>query len=294
MEIKQLEYVLAVAKHKNFSKAAAETFVSQPSISQQIKLLEKELQIKIFSRDTHQVSLTDIGKIFCEHAQIVLNDIYELKNAINKYTGTQKPVIRVGVFPFYQGTVLREAMDSFFSSHSEVIWSLEVLESTKAIDGLTHGEYDLLFIRASNPIYIPSFECIELTREPIYAMLPKSFETAVPGEITVEELSKFPLFTTSKGSNVYEQYKKLFEKHNLSFNIAFISDTDFNTYLHLLKLGRGTFIAAESTAKAYCGDHSLPHKIIPGQDVSTYILIPKDHLKFSFYRNLIDHIKTFY
>ena len=294
MEIKQLEYVIAVAKHKNFSKAAAETFVSQPSISQQIKLLEEELNIKIFIRDTHNVSLTDIGKIFCEHAQIVLNDIYELNNAINKYTGTEKPIIRMGVYPFYQGSVLREALDSFFNDHSEVIWSLEVLESTKAIDGLTNGEFDLLFLRSSEPIYIPTYECVELTQEYIYALLPKSFKSATPGEVTIEELSQFSLFTTSKGTHVYEQHKKLFEKHNLPFNVGFISDTDFDSYLHLLKLERGTFISAESTARAYCGDFAIPHKITPTQKISTYVLIPKGHLKFSFYNNLIEHVKTFY
>ena len=69
MEIRQLYYVLEVAKCNSFSKAANAQFITQPAISQQISALEEELQVKLFKRDTHSVVLTKEGEKFCAYAK---------------------------------------------------------------------------------------------------------------------------------------------------------------------------------------------------------------------------------
>ena len=81
MEIRQVYYVLEVAKQRSFSGAAKALYVTQPAISHQINSLEEELQVKLFKRDTHNVSLTSDGEKFCEYAQKIVDSIDDLFQA---------------------------------------------------------------------------------------------------------------------------------------------------------------------------------------------------------------------
>ncbi|MDD4766265.1 MAG: LysR family transcriptional regulator, partial [Desulfotomaculaceae bacterium] len=75
MEIHQLEYVLAVANHKSFSRAAEEINISQPSLSQQIFKLENELGTNLFVRTTRCVNLTPAGREFISHARNIMSEL---------------------------------------------------------------------------------------------------------------------------------------------------------------------------------------------------------------------------
>ena len=69
MDQKQLSYFIAVAKYRNFSRAAQDFYLTQPAISHQIKMLEKELDTELFVRNTRKVTLTDSGELFLEDAK---------------------------------------------------------------------------------------------------------------------------------------------------------------------------------------------------------------------------------
>ncbi len=73
LSLKDLEYVLAIARHESFSVAAQECAVSQPALSKQLKNLEAQLRVRLFERNKRQVSLTEAGKQFVEQANIVLD-----------------------------------------------------------------------------------------------------------------------------------------------------------------------------------------------------------------------------
>ena len=75
MQLQQMRYVLAAAEKKSFSAAAKSLFISQPSLSQQIGNLEKELGIPLFIRHSKSVTLTDAGKQFVIQAQRILNQV---------------------------------------------------------------------------------------------------------------------------------------------------------------------------------------------------------------------------
>lgn len=72
MDQKQLTYFIAVAKYRNFSRAAQDFYLTQPAISHQIKMLEKELDTELFVRNTKKVTLTDSGELFLEDAKSIL------------------------------------------------------------------------------------------------------------------------------------------------------------------------------------------------------------------------------
>ena len=84
MQLQQMRYVLAAAEKKSFSAAAKSLFISQPSLSQQIGNLEKELGIPLFIRHSKSVTLTDAGKQFVILAQRILNQVDQLSDTMQK------------------------------------------------------------------------------------------------------------------------------------------------------------------------------------------------------------------
>ena len=90
MEIHQLQYVLKVASHLHFSNAANDLGITQPSLSQQIDKLEKELGCKLFDRKTRSVELTPAGEEFIIYADHVLTELHRLSEAMQKFSVTKK------------------------------------------------------------------------------------------------------------------------------------------------------------------------------------------------------------
>ena len=95
MNLNQIKHVIEVAEEKNFTTAAHKLFISQPSLSKSIKLLEKELGVELFERNP--ISLTFAGKIFVEKAKKILAEIEEVKIEISDISNQSKTQLVIGV-----------------------------------------------------------------------------------------------------------------------------------------------------------------------------------------------------
>lgn len=98
MEIHQLHYVLKVAEHLHFSKAANHLGITQPSLSQQIDKLEKELGVRLFERQTRSVKVTADGEAFIIHAKRVLSELDQLSGTMKSLARSRKARLRIGSF----------------------------------------------------------------------------------------------------------------------------------------------------------------------------------------------------
>ena len=97
MQIQQMRYVLAAAEKKSFSAAAKALFLSQPSLSQQILHLEKELGVSLFVRHSKSVSLTEAGEQFVTAARRILNEVDQLAENMKKYSILEAGTLRIGL-----------------------------------------------------------------------------------------------------------------------------------------------------------------------------------------------------
>ena len=98
MDQKQLTYFIAVAKYRNFSRAAQDFYLTQPAISHQIKMLEKELDTELFVRNTKKVTLTDSGELFLEDAKSILDAMGQAKQKLD-LAKEQPSVLRIFLLP---------------------------------------------------------------------------------------------------------------------------------------------------------------------------------------------------
>ncbi len=147
MELHQIEYVLAVAKYQNFTRAAEEINVSQSSLSQQISKLESELGVNLFVRTTRSVQITPAGAEFINHAQRIMSEITAARRSIQEYLTTEKGYLTLGIIPvigYYQiPKVLAEFQKNFPGIKMSLLESqcddlLSMLRETKIDAAIVH------------------------------------------------------------------------------------------------------------------------------------------------------------
>lgn len=95
----QLEYIVAVDTYRHFGKAAENCFITQPTLSMQIKKLEEDLEIIIFDRSKHPLIPTDVGQRIIEQARIVLKQSEEITNIVKDHKNQVSGLLRIGIIP---------------------------------------------------------------------------------------------------------------------------------------------------------------------------------------------------
>ncbi len=154
MEIHQLEYVLAVEKYLNFSLAADEICVSQPTLSHQIKKLEAELGVELFIRTTRSVQLTPAGQEFMLYAKRILSEIQKARNAMYEHTNLLKGNIKVGAISniTYMGII--PVIAAFQRTYPGINMQLYEANSDELLKKMNTYEIDAAFITYP---YAPEF-----------------------------------------------------------------------------------------------------------------------------------------
>src|SRR4029453_15531971 len=99
MNLRDLRYLVALADHKHFGRAAAASFVSQPTLSTQIRKLEEELGVALVERAPRKVMLTPIGREIAERARDVLNEVEQIRQIARRTKDPESGTVRLGIFP---------------------------------------------------------------------------------------------------------------------------------------------------------------------------------------------------
>ncbi|MGC2872781.1 LysR family transcriptional regulator [Ihubacter sp. mB4P-1] len=275
MEIRQIYYVMEVAKHQSFSKAAAALFISQPAISQQIHGLEEELQTKLFKRDTHSVLLTAEGEKFCSYAKDVVTSIDRLMAAFGQSTADSKTVIRTGVFPFYKTAGLMPVINDFFAVSQNVIGSIKVVDNYRAYEMLENGELDFAIIKCRENNIRPSVRHEVLTMEHLNVLINRENPMAKEPVMKLENLGKMPLLTGESDSHFYNEMKELYQRNDVPFNVAFMNTQETEIMVDMLRADRGILMATDRVAGNYEDETIAVLPIVPVQEFMTALIWPK-------------------
>ncbi len=99
MNLQDLRYLVAVADHRHFGRAAEACFVSQPTLSTQIKKLERELGVELVERSPRHIMLTAVGESLVERARVVLRETDNIREVARRATDPEAGSLRIGLFP---------------------------------------------------------------------------------------------------------------------------------------------------------------------------------------------------
>jgi DNA-binding transcriptional LysR family regulator len=205
MELRHLQYFIAVAEELHFSRAAQRLHISQPPLSQQIRGLEDELGVKLFERTKRQVHLTEAGKVFLERSTRVLAQLEQAIEVTQQIGRGEVGRLAIGFVGSATYTVLPDILSVFREQFPAVELRLDELTTVEQIQALYHKQVDVGIVRSA--IIEPglSVECI--LQESLVLALPETHPFSVQTKVSLSTLASesFILFPAKMGPIFYEQ-----------------------------------------------------------------------------------------
>jgi len=172
MTITQLKYVLAVAEHQNFTRAAENVFVTQPTLSMQIQKLEEELDILIFDRTKKPIELTEVGKKIVDQARNIVNESERMQDVVDQEKGYIGGLFRLGIIPTVMPTLLPMFLKTFSNRYPKVQLKIEELNTDEIITQLNEGAIDAAI--AATPLEQERIKERPLYYEPFVGYIPEN------------------------------------------------------------------------------------------------------------------------
>lgn len=241
MELRQLQYVIQIAKEKNFSRAAEKLHIAQPSLSQQLSKLEKEIGVLLFRRTTNSVETTHAGAVFVEKAQGILDNVEQLKQELDDLAHMRKGKLVVGSLSITGSHVLPIVLPIFGKRYPEI--EVVLVEDTPSkLEQLTaSGQTDLSLLAL--PLHEPSLEWVPIIEEEIMLAVPPDHPLAQRTDtIKLEELQSEPFIVLKKGQGFRQIVLETCENAGFEPRIVFES-TNIETVQSLVAAGMGiTFV----------------------------------------------------
>ncbi len=197
MKLRDLEYLIAVAEERHFHRAAARCFVSQPTLSGQLKKLEAELGIMLVERNNRQVSMTEAGEAVVKHARAVLGEVELIKNVAAYYQDPLVGELRVGLIPTVAPYLLPVIMPQLKKQFSRLKLWLYEYQTHVLMEKLGNAELDLLILAL--PVEEHDFVEVDIFREPFRLAIQRQQKLAKLKQVTMSDLSGQELLLLEEG-----------------------------------------------------------------------------------------------
>lgn len=233
MTIAQIKYFLAIIKYGGFSAAAEEMYISQSSLSKQIKSLECELGTDLFVRAKHKITLTPGGELFLKHAKLI-NREYEIMNKeINHFLKNDiSSTIALGVLPLIQDYHITKQLSVFQKNLRNVQINITEADQQDILNLLDSRKLDLAILRLD---YLDSdqYEFLPMREDNlVFVCSKKQAKRLKKLPVTTDMLLDFPLVMLNEKSDITKLCNEQFSKANFTPNISLTA----GRHLYLLSL----------------------------------------------------------
>ncbi|MFI5756320.1 LysR family transcriptional regulator [Streptomyces sp. NPDC051569] len=203
MQFQQLLYFVAVAETRHFTRAAERVHVSQPSLSQQIKALERELGAELFSRARGNVALTEAGEALLPLARRILADTETARLEVQELVQLRRGRVRLGAPPSLCTGLLPEVLRAFHDLHPEIELLIEENGSRDLVRALARGALDLALVVLPLPAGSPALTTVELLHEDL-VVVSSATGPAPPEPVRIADLRDEPLVMFRHGYDLRE------------------------------------------------------------------------------------------
>jgi DNA-binding transcriptional LysR family regulator len=199
VELRQVRYFLAVAESRHFGRAADQLHVVQPAVSQQISRLERELGVRLFSRDTRNVSLTAEGTAFLDHARTILAAVEQAADAARNARPAGR-ILRVGTGSGL-GDLLGAVLEELGRTHPDLSIEMTRLKEPERLRGLAAGRLGAAVVRQPVGCLPTGLSLHQVVTEPLVAALPAALTTPARRTVRLPELASIPARLPSRQEN---------------------------------------------------------------------------------------------
>ncbi len=229
MDIKQLETFIAIAKYESFSKAAESLFLTQPTVSNHIANLEKELDTSLVNRSNRKIALTPSGKILYDYAKSMINLKKDATLELSKFQGKMIGHIEIASSTIPEQYLLPDILYGFHQTYKEITYNLIHFDSKEVVEGILKGDIDFGFVGAKS--FHKQLEYLQLVEDEIVLVTPNTQPFASwPEEVSLSEALKHSYIFREEGSGSRKLVEEALEKQDLGINalktVAYIENTE--------------------------------------------------------------------
>jgi len=240
-----LRYFVAVAEELSFTRASVQLHTAQPSLSQQIRQLEKDIGVKLLDRSRHHVALTNAGRIFLRQAKDILGRVDYASNLARQAAEGRAGDLSVGTFPSADVRIL-PALRPLVAEHlPDLRLILHSKYAVEPLAGLQSGTLDVAFMR--EPDDSTGLEWIELLREKIVMVLPAHHALARTKKVPVKSLDDLPCITMERRLSpaLHDATATLYREARIRMHAVSSADNVLG-HLQLVQEGLGFALLPES------------------------------------------------
>jgi LysR family hydrogen peroxide-inducible transcriptional activator len=245
MEIHQLEYFVAVVEMGSFTRAAERCNVAQPSLSQQIIKLEKEIGYRLFDRMGRQVILTRAGRLLLPRAQSILGELQEIKLEMQTEIEEGHGTLTVGFIPTIAPFVLPRVIHRFSKEFPNAQLVVHEDLTDNLIDKVCAGELEVGI--TSLPIKNKLIKTEELLTEPLFVAASQVYDLVQRASILVKELDDYPFIALSEVHCLGEQVHTFCYQQEVNLNIV-CHTAQLSTVQNCIALGLGVSLVPQALA----------------------------------------------
>ena len=244
MELRQLKYFIKAAELQNFTDAAGLLYITQSTLSQQIKQLEDELKLPLFDRIAKRVRLTEAGRIFLPYAQKTVRDAEDGKDILKDLMNLQMGTINIGV-TYGLTDLLTKAIMDFSSRYPDVHLQIGFGTTQDLLHKLDQGKIDFMlsFYQAGVG---EAYTNEKLFSSCMALIVHQSHMLSHLKQIKIKQLEHNAFILPSGSYSIRTYLDGLLQKHRLSLDIK-MEINDINTLLQLVNSGRWATILMGSS-----------------------------------------------
>ena len=277
MNLNQFRYFISVAEHGSFTKAAAQHYISQTAITQQIHALEEKIGVKLLDRNSRPVTMTPAGKVFLKEARELLGKIdAALLHTREASTGLEGE-LHLGYTKGYEHSDLPKHLRRFHLEYPNILISCYRHDTDKLAAGLLSGEYDIIFTWDSSNIHqeealsLQVFERVPL-RVALYANHPLARKKRLSRKDLKQENILFMSPSGTGDSFGDAHYIRLYQQAGYQPNILLRSN-DMESILMMVAAEEGISIVPEYSHPWNIGTENVIFVPLSGEEEHEEILI---------------------
>jgi DNA-binding transcriptional LysR family regulator len=273
MELRQLEYFVAVAEEANFTRAAERVHISQSGVSAQVRQLERELGTELVDRSTRTASLTPAGAAALGPARAALAAAAAVRQAVDDVNGLLRGRLAVAMVTACTVTPLFDALAAFHRAHPRVEVVLSEGSSDHMVDQVRSGVVDLALVGAAGapPADV---ESLSIVREGLVALVPPDHPLARRRKVPLTELADHPLVCLPPGTGIRTVLDRACAARDLRPTVALQASAP-DAVVDLAQRGLGLGVLSESmTAVAAAGHEGRLTRVpVTGVDIAAVLAL---------------------
>jgi LysR family hydrogen peroxide-inducible transcriptional activator len=244
MTLQQLQYIIALDDHRHFVKAATACFVTQPTLTMQVRKLEEEMGVALFDRRTQPVRPTEMGGRVIAQARVVLRETEQLSALVDELRTDLSGDLRIGIIPTLAPYLLPLFLTGFAQAHPTLEVHIDERKTSRILKSLRRGELDLGIL--VTPVDPEEFEEVTLFQEPFLAYLPEGHQLWRRKRIQRKDLQNQALWVLGEGHCFRDQMLSLCDRPSAAGhdNVLYESGS-IETLKNLVRQGSGMTLVPE-------------------------------------------------